>query len=93
MSMYFSFRVISFVAICCLLSPKTAIAEEFADEKAALFFASSFPGKEGDKLLASVRYKHAIKIFRLSQNPQLSALAVKQHENLALDYAMSSIFT
>jgi hypothetical protein len=91
MSHFFHLRVISFVVFCCLLLPITAFPEEFADEKAALFLSSSLPGKQGDKLLASVRYNHAIRIFRLSQNPQLSALAVKQHENLALDYAMSAL--
>jgi tetratricopeptide (TPR) repeat protein len=91
MSDFFYLRVISFVAICCILSPITAFSAEFADEKAALSFVSLFPGKEGNKLLASVRYKHAVRISRLSKNPQLSAGEIKQHENLALDYAMSAL--
>jgi tetratricopeptide (TPR) repeat protein len=86
-------KIITTISFLMVLLPVTQAAETvkaFADEQAAVAFLSSFSGEEGQKLLASIRFKHAAKIYKLSRNSELSATQQHRYKNLALDYVMSA---
>ncbi|MBL4910997.1 MAG: hypothetical protein JKX78_13400 [Alteromonadaceae bacterium] len=69
---------------------EVTVTKGFADEDAAVAFLSSFSGEEGKKLLASIRFKHAAKIYKLSEELKLTAEKKHRYKNLALDYVMSA---